>query len=88
MGPDIVSRADGRDLPPADLSERAPDRPLVPLAAALCLGIAVESAFQLRPLLWTLLVPVTLLVAGGVWWLGARRLLLPALTLTFACLGG
>src|SRR5208337_5087043 len=27
-------------------------------------------------------------VAGGVWWLGARRLLLPALTLTFACLGG
>ncbi len=88
MGPDIISRGDGRDLPPADLSERAPDRPLVPLAAALCLGITVESAFQLRPFLWTLLVPVTLLVAGGVWWLGARRLLLPALTLTFACLGG
>lgn len=88
MGPDVVSRADGRDLPPTDLSERAPDRPLVPLAAALCLGIAVESAFQLRPLLWTLLIPVTLLAAGGVWWLGARRLLLPALILTFACLGG
>ena len=85
---DVAPLPEQRDLPPTNPSEPVPDRPLVPLAVALCLGIAFQQALHLRPLLWTLALLLALLLAGGIWWFGARRLLLPALTLAFACLGG
>ncbi len=83
---DVTLLPDDRD--PADPSGPPPNRPLVPLTVALCLGIAVQHVLYLPLLFWTLAVLVTLLLAGGVWWLGASRLLLPVMTLTFACLGG
>ena len=68
--------------------EPAPTRPLVPLAAAFCLGIALQQALGIRPLLWTLAVAGALLLGGGAWWAGARRVLPFILGLGFACLGG
>ena len=88
MRPDVAPLPDDWDPPPPELPEPPPDRPLVPLALALCLGIACQHVLRLPLLLWTLAVLVTLLLAGGLWWLGARRLLLPVMTLSFACLGG
>jgi competence protein ComEC len=85
---DVLPTAGDGEPSPAGRPQQAPDRPLVPLAAAFCLGIAVQQAAHLRPLHWMLAVLVTLLLAGGAWRLGARRLLLPALILAFACLGG
>jgi len=85
---DVAPLPDDRDPPPPDRSESASDRPLVPLAVSLCLGIAFQQAFQLPSLLWTLAVLVALVLAGGAWGLEARRLLLPVLILAFACLGG
>ncbi len=85
---DVAPPSGDRGLSPAAPAERAPDRPLVPLATAFCLGIAFQHLCDLRPLPWTLAVGVALLLAGGLWWRGARRPLLPVLTLAFACLGG
>ncbi|MGH7536053.1 MAG: ComEC/Rec2 family competence protein, partial [Gemmatimonadales bacterium] len=61
---------------------------MVPLAAAFCLGIALQQALGLRPLPWTIAVTGALLLGLGAWWAGARRVLLPILVLGFACLGG
>lgn len=85
---EVVLLPEDRDLPPEDPPEPRPDRPLVPLAVAICVGIAFQHALDLPLLLWTLAVLAALFLAGGIWWLGARRLLLPIMTLTFACLGG
>lgn len=73
MKPDVDRLPDDRDLPPADMAGPAPDRPLVLLAAALCLGIAFQQAVQFPWLVWTLAVSVALVLAGSVWWLGARK---------------
>ena len=77
-----------RDLSPTETSGILSQRPLVPLAIALCLGIAFQRAVQLPLLFWMVAITVVLLLAGGVWWLGVKPLLLPVITLTFACLGG
>jgi competence protein ComEC len=84
----VAPSPDDSGLATADPPKPLHERPLVPLAVAFCLGIAFQQALHLPPVLWTLAVPVTLLLAGGAWWLGARRLLFPVILLTFACLGG
>ncbi len=66
----------------------AVERPLLPLAAALSTGIAVERALSLQPAVWMAALLGLLLLAGGLWWTGARRLVSLALILTFAGLGG
>ncbi len=68
--------------------EPAPRYPLVPLAAAFCLGIALQQALGLRPLPWTMAAAGALLLGGGAWLARARRVLPFILVLGFACLGG
>ncbi|MBI2561124.1 MAG: hypothetical protein HYW08_01670, partial [candidate division NC10 bacterium] len=63
-------------------------RPLLPLAAAFCIGIALEHVLALRPAAWTTAVAILLLLGGGAWWRGMRRLLSAGLILLFAGLGG
>ena len=81
-------RPDNRDTGPMATAGNYLARPLVPLAIALCLGIAFQQAVQLPPFFWTLAVAAVLFLAGSVWWLGVQLVLLPVMTLTFACLGG
>lgn len=66
----------------------AGSRPLVPLAAAFTLGIALERWLELRPLGWTAALGVALVLGIGVWWVGVRRAVWPVLILGFLCLGG
>jgi competence protein ComEC len=66
----------------------AASRPLVPLAAAFVLGIALEHWLELRPVGWTAALGLALVLGGGVWWTGVRRAVWPALILGFICLGG
>ncbi len=68
--------------------DAGPARPLVPLAAAFCVGIALERTLALRPAAWTTAVAILLLLGGGAWWRGTRRLLSASLILAFAGLGG
>jgi competence protein ComEC len=68
--------------PPAAL------RPLVPLAAAFTLGIALEHWLELRPIGWTVALGVALVLGSGTWWAGVRRAVWPVLILGFICLGG
>lgn len=63
-------------------------RPLVPLAVAFCVGIALEHALALRPAAWAMTVALLLLLGGGAWWGGMRRLLSASLILLFVGLGG
>ncbi len=62
-------------------------RPLVPLAAAFCLGITLGDLFLFPPLAWAVTVAVCLGLASGAWWAGARRLLALLLIAAFGCLG-
>jgi len=66
----------------------AASRPLVPLAAAFTLGIALEHWLDLRPVGWTAALGVVLVLGSGVWWAGVRRAVWPVLILGFLCLGG
>jgi len=84
----VTPSPDGRGQASADALDSQLERPLVPLTVAFSLGIAFQQALHPPSVLWTLAVLVTLLLAGGAWWLGAPRLLLPVISLTFACLGG
>ncbi|MBI2116528.1 MAG: DNA internalization-related competence protein ComEC/Rec2 [candidate division NC10 bacterium] len=63
-------------------------RPLLPLAAGFCIGIALEQALALRPAAWTTAVAILLLLGGGAWWKGMRRLLSAGVILLFVGLGG
>jgi competence protein ComEC len=85
---DLASLPRDQEVPTAGGEDPAPSRPLVPLAAAFCLGIALEHALVLRPLPWTTALLGALLLGSGAWWLGARRALGPVLILGFVCLGG
>jgi competence protein ComEC len=66
----------------------AGSRPLVPLAAAFTLGIALEHWLELRPVGWTAALGVALVLGGGVWWAGMQRAVWAVLSLGFLCLGG
>jgi len=66
----------------------AGSRPLVPLAAAFTLGIALEHWLELRPIGWTAALGVALALGSGTWWAGVRRAVWPVLILGFICLGG
>ena len=68
--------------------DAGPARPLVSLAAAFCVGIALEHALALRPAAWTVGVGVLLLLGACAWWGRTRRLLSVSLILAFAGLGG
>ncbi len=70
-----------------DPSQPASTRPLVPLAAAFSLGIAVETALMLPATRWSGVVAAALFLGGVTWWVGVRRLFTPVLMVIFVCLG-
>jgi competence protein ComEC len=76
------------EVPGRDYSSAAPARPLVPLAAAFCLGITLGDLFLFPPVAWAVIVALCLGLAGGAWWAGARRLFPLLLIAAFGCLGG
>lgn len=85
---DVPSQPGAAGDPGAGSWDARSARPLVPLAAAFCVGIALEYALALRPAAWTTTVALLLLLGGGAWWGGMRRLLSASLILAFVGLGG
>ena len=87
MKPDVPAPAGERGSPSTSPIRHASTRPLVSLAAAFSVGIAVESVLVVRPIGWSAAAAVLLVLGGVAWWTEARRLLTAVLALTFACLG-
>jgi competence protein ComEC len=80
-----------RALPTADaVPAGAPPalaRPMVPLAVAFGLGIALQVRLDFWPFAWTIAAAASLLAGGVASWLGRARPAFFLLLLGFACLG-
>jgi competence protein ComEC len=76
------------DETPSDRPARTLARPLVPLAAAFALGVALQPACGGAGLAWAAAAGLLLLGAGALAWGGWTRASRPLLVLGFAALGG